>query len=951
MTPKAFALLSYLVTHPDRLVTKDELFDALWPDTVVSEAALRMCIGELRKVLGAGARAPQCIATVARRGYRFLAPVTRQAPAVEAGPAVAAVPPRAAAAAGGLLVGREAVLGRLHAAWAQARQGVRQVWFVMGEAGIGKTAVVEAFAAQVATEPGVWLAQGQCVEHYGTREAYGPVLEALGQLVRAPGGARLSTLLRQQAPTWLVQLPWLLTEADRGQFPHALQGTTRERMLRELAEVVETLTAEIPLVLVLEDLHWSDYATLDLLALLAQRRTPARLLLLGTYRPADVIVSGHPLGTVVQTLDQHAQGHILWLEPLTVSDVATYLHGYLGGSQVPTTLVQALYQRTEGHPLFLCNVVATMVRQGALVQVGASWTMAVGATAVALPVPESLRPLIEQQLEQLSPTEQQVLEAASVAGMTWTVAAVAAGLETDARVVDALCATLARRGQFLEPSGETRWPDGTLTACYQFRHSVYHDVIYHRTPLGRRQRLHQRIGAREEAGYGARAGERAAGLAEHFTRGGDAPRAVHYLRQAGDTAVARLAFREAVACYEQALALVAQLPDSRATREQAIDLWLALRSALNPLGEFGRILACLREAETLAAALDDPRRLAQVSLFLSFHFYTRGAHAQADAAGQRALARATTSGDAVLHALAHHYLGFTYHAQGAYRRAIACHRQTVAALDGAQRHERFGLPIVPVVYSQTNLAVCYAELGQFAAGQTCGEAGLQLAEAVAHPGSLLVASWGVGLLALRQGDLGRALPQLERALGICQAADLPLWLPWVAAALGAAYTRGGRVADALPLLMQALAQTTATGWVSLHVLCGLSLGGAQARAGHLAEAQASAEQAVTLARAHQERGHEAYARHLLGAIAVRRDPPAVEQAVAHYQQALALADALGMRPLVAHCHRGLGMLYATTGQREQAYAELSTASALYRAMAMTYWLPQTEAVLAQVEGP
>jgi predicted ATPase len=155
-------------------------------------------------------------------------------------------------------VGREAVLARLHAAWAQARQGWRQVCFVTGEAGIGKTAVVEAFAAQVATAPGVWLAQGQCVEHYGTREAYLPVLEALGQRVRAPGGARLVALLRQQAPTWLVQLPWLLTDADRAQFPHELQGTTRERMLRELAEVLETLTAETPLVLVLEDLHWSD---------------------------------------------------------------------------------------------------------------------------------------------------------------------------------------------------------------------------------------------------------------------------------------------------------------------------------------------------------------------------------------------------------------------------------------------------------------------------------------------------------------------------------------------------------------------------------------------------------------------------------------------------------------------------------------------------------------------
>jgi DNA-binding winged helix-turn-helix (wHTH) protein len=330
LTPKAFAVLSHLVTHPDRLVTKDELFDTLWPDTVVSEAALRVCIGELRKALGEAARTPRCIATVARRGYRFLAPVTRQEPSAGVVSTPTTPRPPAPAAPAGPLVGREAVLARLHTAWAQAGQGVRQVCFVTGEAGIGKTAVVEAFAAQVGTNPHVWLAQGQCVEHYGTREAYLPVLEALGQLVRAPGGARLVALLRQQAPTWLVQLPWLLTEADRQQFQHELQGTTRERMLRELAEVVETLAAETPLVLVLEDLHWSDYATLDLLALLARRRAPARLLLLGTYRPVDVIVQAHPLRPVAQTLQQQGYCQELLLEPLSAGEVAAYLHGRFG---------------------------------------------------------------------------------------------------------------------------------------------------------------------------------------------------------------------------------------------------------------------------------------------------------------------------------------------------------------------------------------------------------------------------------------------------------------------------------------------------------------------------------------------------------------------------------------------------------------------------------------------
>jgi tetratricopeptide (TPR) repeat protein len=219
-----------------------------------------------------------------------------------------------------------------------------------------------------------------------------------------------------------------------------------------------------------------------------------------------------------------------------------------------------------------------------------------------------------------------------------------------------------------------------------------------------------------------------------------------------------------------------------------------------------------------------------------------------------------------------------------------------------------------------------------------------------HLASLMNASWGVGLLCLHQGDLPAALPLLERAMSICQDVDLPAEFPRIAAALGAAYTLSGRVANAMPLLTQAMEQITALGVVDFQALCGFSLGEAQMQAGHLEEAHALAERTLALARAHQERGHQAYALRLLGDIAARREPPESEQAEAHYQQALSLAEDLGMQPLQAHGHRGLGTLYATTGQREQARAELDAAIKLYRAMDMTFWLPQAEAALVQVEG-
>jgi tetratricopeptide (TPR) repeat protein len=210
--------------------------------------------------------------------------------------------------------------------------------------------------------------------------------------------------------------------------------------------------------------------------------------------------------------------------------------------------------------------------------------------------------------------------------------------------------------------------------------------------------------------------------------------------------------------------------------------------------------------------------------------------------------------------------------------------------------------------------------------------------------------WGLGLLALCQGELPKALPLLERAMGICHEADIPGIFPFMARALGAAYTLGGRITDALSLLTQALERTMAMEMVGFQAFCSLSLGEAQLRAGHLEEAYALTERALALTRAHQERGNEAYALRLLGDIAARCEPPEVEQTDAHYQQALALAEELGMRPLQAHCHRSLGTLYAKTGQQEQARAELSTAIALYRDMEMTFWLPQAEAALTQVEG-
>jgi tetratricopeptide (TPR) repeat protein len=291
-----------------------------------------------------------------------------------------------------------------------------------------------------------------------------------------------------------------------------------------------------------------------------------------------------------------------------------------------------------------------------------------------------------------------------------------------------------------------------------------------------------------------------------------------------------------------------------------------------------------------------------------------------------------------------------YQALGDYRRAIDCFGQTMVSLNEAPYHERFGEVFPPAVVSRAWLTVCHAELGMFVEGKALGEEGLRIAEVIEHSPSIVFVSWELGLLSLRQGDLPRAILLLERAAGICHAADLPLYGPRVMAALGEAYARSERVADALPLLTAAMEQTMAMDWRGFQVLCSLALGEAQLLAGRLEEAHALAERTLALAREHQERGHEAYALHLLGNIAARQEAPTVEQAAVYYQQALTLAEELGMHPLQAHCHRGLGTLSLQGGQRQQAHTTLTTAIILYHTMGMTFWLSQAETALAQVES-
>jgi tetratricopeptide (TPR) repeat protein len=617
------------------------------------------------------------------------------------------------------------------------------------------------------------------------------------------------------------------------------------------------------------------------------------------------------------------------------------LQALLGDDPSLTPLKQLLVERTEGNPFFLEESVRTLVEAGVLV--GERSASRLAQALPTIQVPATVQAVLAARMDRLPLDEKRLLQTAAVVGTEVPLALLQTIAEEHAEVLHRSLAHL-QTSEFLY---ETQlFPD----QVYTFKHALTHEVAYNSLLQERRRVLHAQIVEALKALAGDRVADQVEYLAHHALRGQVWDEALACCRQAGQKALARSAHHEAVEYFEQALSALPHLPETHDTREQGIDLRLALRAALLASGDFGRMLAYLREAEPLAEALADPCRLGDVSRFLATHFYFMGAYDQAIAAAQRALALAPASGDIALHATVNQRLGIVYGTQGDYRRAIDCLRQTVVSLEGVQRHERFGQLIIPAVFSRAHLAWWCAELGMFAEGTAFGEEGVQIAEAVAHPGSLMMALWGIGLLAFRQGDLPRALSRLEQAMSICQDTALPLWFPWIASILGAAYTLGGRTADAVPLLTQAIEQTTAMEMRVTQVLCHLSLGEAQLLAGRLEEAHTLAERALTHARAHQERGHQAYALRLLGDIVARRDPPEGEPAEDLYRQALALADELSMCPLQAHCHHGLGRLYHQTDRAEPARTALATAIGLYRAMDMTLWLPQAEAVLAQVEG-
>ena len=831
---KIFDTLCVLVEAHGHLLDKDELIHRVWPDAVVEEGNLAHNISALRKTLGEPATGQKYVETVPGRGYRFVGEV-REIQRRESGPWHESRLPATRPAFA--LVQRRNELQHLDRCLERALSGTRQVVFLSGEAGIGKTTLADAFAEQARGRTVLWHGCGQCLDQRGHGEAYMPVLEALSRMCRGTAGEDLIEFLARCAPTWLVQMPWLLSSSKLEGLQRAVLGTTRDRMLRELVESVEILTTGKPMVLVLEDLHWADYSTVDLIARLAHRHEPARLLVIGTYRPSDVKLREHPLRTTIQELQARGLCEELRLHFLDEDGVEEYLSSRFDGRKVPGGLARILHRRTEGNPLFLTKVVDHWLPLGLLEK---------PPEQLSLDVPDTLRELVDRQLVLLNPGEQATLEAASVVGREFTAAAVSGAVEQTEEEVEAACDALARQGVFLNPCGRTSWPDGTVSARYLFVHDLYRETLYGRIPPRRRARLHVRIGARLETGYGVQARELAAELAVHFVEGNDVPRAVRYLRHAAEQALARSAHREAVELLQQALHLVECLPESAGRDEHELAVQATLAPALMAIQGWGSpdAQSAYQRAKDLSVQLDDPSRHAAVLVGLATVFESRADYRKSQVLLEEYLGEAVDNRPESLLVESHTLLACSLFHQGAFDQSVehAKHAVTlyqpggsypflaasgadpaIGAEDWAALSLWFlGYPdralakaeemlrraqnhVFTLALAQNQAAVVHMLRREpVSVGELAGAA-IEVASKNGFPYWVAVGNILHGWASAMQGETADGIAEIQRGLEGCRAARVEMDRPFYLALLAEAHIRGGQPNEAESTLDEAFA--------------------------------------------------------------------------------------------------------------------------------------------------
>jgi class 3 adenylate cyclase/tetratricopeptide (TPR) repeat protein len=836
-------------------------------------------------------------------------------------------------------VGRSEELSQLADMLDRVRRGHGHVVAVVSEAGVGKSRLYAEFLRSPDAGDCLVLETG-CVSY--RKAPYLPIIELLRAYFQvaeneAPFKTREKVVgklasLDLAFDTFVPPCLWLLDVQVEDSRWERLDPEQRRRRALEAARMLLLHECRLhPVIVVFEDLHWIDAESQAFLESLVDALGAARLLLLVNYRPE------YQHGWAARSYYRYFR--MDGLPPETAEELMDAL---LGPDPSLRPLKRLLAERTDGNPLFIEEMVRTLRETNALV--GNRGGHRLAQAVDALRVPATVQAVLAARIDRLPDDLKRLLQCAAVIGTDVPFALLLEVGDVGAAELRGWLAPL-QAAEFLY---ETQlFPD----IEYTFRHTLTHDVAYESVLQERRKVLHARIAEAIERLYAGRLAEQVERLAHHTSRAEAWGKAVGYLRWAGDRALARSASREAADWFTQALDGLGHLPDESDTQRLGIDLRLDLRAALYALGDFEPMLGRLLEADALARKLDDPRRVAWVSIYIGEHWRQTGHFTEALDLIERALTLGETVGDPAVRLAAHQYLGLTCHAVGDYRRAAA-HMRTVAELPDSdtiaaqfrptQAGSRAGFRAVSLGW----LARCLAETGDFDEGRAHGREAIRIAEGIDHPYSLVSACWGLGYLCTVQGEFGEAVLVLERALATAREAGVTRLFPQVMRTLGPAHALSGRPVDGIALLEEALRIVESIGLVVGHSSTLAHLGEAYMIAGRMEEAATMAEQALAIARDHGQQADKATALRLLGNIAAGRG--SASEARRSYGEAIALAESLGMRPLTARGRLGLGALLRRD-RDVAARPTLEEARASFRTLGMPFWEAAAEAELSALE--
>jgi len=839
-----------------------------------------------------------------------------------------------AAAGRGLtrFVGRDVEIEQLRRAQQLAAEGHSQVVAIVGQAGVGKSRLMHQFIHSEQTKG--WLVLESNSTSYGRATPYLPIAELLRSYFKLDGHddahairekvtGKILTLNPSLQDAILPVLDLLNALDDGHPFRSLDPQQHRQCTYQAVTRLLLSENRLQPVVVIFEDLHWYDFLTLGLLNELVVRAQDARLLLVATYRP--------DFRDAWRNRPNYRQLH---LDPLASESLAALLEALLGSSPNLQNLKSFLMQRASGNPFFVEEIVRALVDTGVID--GARGNYRLAKPFDSHDIPPTVQAVLAARIDALPAPEKRLLQQAAVIGHDVLFGLLHAisglsedelrGLLDDVQAAEFLYATQL-------------FPD----LQYTFTHSLTHDVAYNGVLHERRRDIHARIVEAMESLYAGRIGEQVERLAHHAVRGDLKEKAVHYLRQSGAKAAARSALADAQTCFEQALEILKTIPESRSTLEQNFEIRLELRAVLRQLGENHRMLEDLREAEAIAARLQDDHRRGQVCAFMTTALATIDELDEALATGGRALQIAERLGDLKLRILSTSYLEQAHCYRGDYEQVVELATKNIAALPAEWVSENFGMAVPASVFDRAFLIMSLSELGRFAEAARYEAEAIRIADATERPFNIGWAHFAGAMPHLLRGDWAKAATMVEHWIAMLRTGNVAIHLPWAVAASAWTLAQLGETDQALQRVQEAeelLERQAAHGIVGHRGWAYQAVGRACLQLGRLDQARQLAERAVGTSQ-HQT-GFAAHALHLLGDLAFQPDRFDPENSAAHYREALALAQKHGMRPLIAHCHLGLGKAYNRMG-RPEARKNFATATTMYREMDMTYWLKQAEA--------